>query len=150
MRHYTDSFYFGIIVKFCCPRVVRYLPRQLRRRWSAQKEENTPNGHLCIWMPLLSSEFQLIIHSATDDSLQIYFDAVPFRESNQFQIMMHLVVGKRPERLETQRMEDDEWNLIQSCWHSIRSERPSVRDIVKTMTSIVHAGDDKRTDWDNN
>ena len=100
-------------------------------------KKNTPNRPLCIRMPLLPSEFQLIIHSAADGGLQIYFDAIPFGGGlSQFHVMKHLAVGKRPERLETPRMEDDEWNLIQSCWHSIPSERPNFRDIVKAMTSI--------------
>ena len=79
------------------------------------------------------------IHPAADDGPQIYFNAVPFAESSQFQIMRHLADGERPIRLETPRMEDGEWDIIQRCWVAKPSVRLNVEDVVKTMASILDA-----------
>ncbi|KAF8710136.1 hypothetical protein AX14_013425 [Amanita brunnescens Koide BX004] len=70
---------------------------------------------------------------------QIYFNAVPFAELSQFQIMRHLADGERPIRLEMPRMEDGEWDIIQRCWVAKPSVRLNVEDVVKTMASIVDA-----------
>ncbi|KAF8331203.1 kinase-like domain-containing protein [Amanita rubescens] len=40
----------------------------------------------------------------------------------------------RPDRLRSPKMEDDTWNLIQSCWKSQPSERPTMEEIAKTLT----------------
>jgi len=42
--------------------------------------------------------------------------------------------GARPDRLRSPKMEDDTWNLIQSCWKPKHSERPTMEEIVKTLT----------------
>ena len=43
-------------------------------------------------------------------------------------------------------MDDYEWNLILGCWVSITSVRPKMEDVVKTMTSTIHADDDGQPD----
>ena len=75
---------------------------------------------------------------------------MPFAESNQFQIVKYLADGEHPVRLETPSMDDYEWNLILGCWVSITSARPKMEDVVKTMTSTIHADDDGQPDEHNN
>jgi hypothetical protein len=49
---------------------------------------------------------------------------------------MRLVTnGGRPDRLEDPKMEDETWDLVQSCWNYKPSERPTMEEIVKTLIS---------------
>lgn len=58
---------------------------------------------------------------------------------------MRLVLnGKRPDRLENPKMEDNTWNIIQSCWESIPSTRPTMEQIAMRLTSLA-----KLTEWPN-
>ncbi len=65
---------------------------------------------------------------------QTFFDTVPFRGTNDFQIMRLLAKGKRPDRLESPRMADSTWDLIQRCWESIPSKRPTMEQIMEMLT----------------
>jgi hypothetical protein len=49
--------------------------------------------------------------------------------------MRAVLSGARPRRLENPRMEDDTWNLLQSCWERNPSERPPMERIVAMMTA---------------
>ncbi|KAF8689674.1 hypothetical protein AX14_003217 [Amanita brunnescens Koide BX004] len=64
----------------------------------------------------------------------IFFDVVPFQLRSDSQIIRLIMSGKRPKRLDYPRMEDNAWNLIQSCWKPKGSERPTMDNIVKTLT----------------
>ena len=64
---------------------------------------------------------------------QTFFDTVPFHGISEFQIIRLLAKGKRPHRLENPRMEDNTWNVIQRCWESIPSERPTMEQIVEKL-----------------
>jgi len=63
----------------------------------------------------------------------IFFDTVPFHGKNNFQIMRLVKSGKRPDRHEQPRIDDCTWNLIQSCWESDPSKRPTLDRIVETL-----------------
>jgi hypothetical protein len=65
---------------------------------------------------------------------QTFFDNVPFSGKNDFQVARLVMDGVRPGRLESPAMEDDTWNLIQSCWEPIPSKRPTIDQIVKALT----------------
>ena len=65
---------------------------------------------------------------------QIFFNALPFHGSNEFQIMRHIMNGKRPNQLQSPKMGDKAWHLIQSCWESIPSKRPKMKKIVEVLT----------------
>ncbi|KAF8349572.1 kinase-like domain-containing protein, partial [Amanita rubescens] len=62
----------------------------------------------------------------------MFFDVKPFHGMNHYQIMRSVTSGLRPERLENPRLEDDAWNLIQSCWKAGPSERPTMEQILQT------------------
>lgn len=47
-----------------------------------------------------------------------------------FRIDQLVTTGQHPNRLEFPKMEDDTWSLIQSCWRSDASERPTMQQIV--------------------
>jgi len=64
---------------------------------------------------------------------QTFFDTVPFHGTNEFQIMRLLAKGKRPHRLESPKMADNTWNLVQRCWESIPSKRPTMEQIVEML-----------------
>ncbi len=65
---------------------------------------------------------------------QIFFNTVPFQGKGQLQVMAAVTNGMRPDRLESPRMEDNVWNLIQKCWTSKPSERPTMGEVMKTLT----------------
>jgi len=69
----------------------------------------------------------------------IFFDTIPFQGSNGLQVMQLVTKGVHPERLTSPRMEDNTWNLIQSCWQSKFSERPTMEQIVMTLTSMTQS-----------
>ena len=65
---------------------------------------------------------------------QIFFDSTPFRGKNEIQIFQLVIKGKRPDRLESPRMEDDTWHLIQRCWEPIPSKRWTIKDIATALS----------------
>jgi len=68
-----------------------------------------------------------------------FFDTIPFHGSNGLQVMQLVTKGIRPKRLTSPRMEDRTWNLIQSCWQSNFSERPTMEQILAILTSATQA-----------
>ncbi|KAF8328317.1 kinase-like domain-containing protein [Amanita rubescens] len=64
----------------------------------------------------------------------IFFDIVPFHGKDILRITRSLISGDRPNRLQSPRMDDDTWNLIESCWKSRPSERPTMEEIMKRLT----------------
>ena len=68
---------------------------------------------------------------------QIFFDTIPFQGEGPLQIMAAVTSGARPGRLESPGMEDNVWNLIQNCWTSKPSERPTMGEVVNTLTTVV-------------
>jgi serine/threonine protein kinase len=73
-------------------------------------------------------------NSTLNDVLaQIFFDTVPFHGKRDFQIIRLVTKGVRPERLENPIMEEHLWNLVQRCWTSTASERPTMEEIMATL-----------------
>ncbi|KAF8328316.1 hypothetical protein F5887DRAFT_151059 [Amanita rubescens] len=68
----------------------------------------------------------------------IFFDTVPFQGAGLLQIIGAVTSGMRPDRLESPRMEDNVWNLIQKCWTSKPLERPTMGEVVKTLAPLDH------------
>ena len=67
---------------------------------------------------------------------QIFFDTAPFDGNSDLQIMRLVTNGGRPDRLQSPQMENETWDLIQSCWNAKPSERPTMRQIVRTLTLL--------------
>ena len=67
---------------------------------------------------------------------QTFFDTTPFNGNSDLQIMRLVMNGGRPDRLQSPQMENETWDLIQSCWNSKPSERPTMKQIVKTLTLL--------------
>jgi hypothetical protein len=44
------------------------------------------------------------------------------------------MAGSRSDRLDGPGMEDNKWNLIQSCWEHTPSKRTTIEQIVTTLT----------------
>jgi len=65
---------------------------------------------------------------------QTFFNTVPFHKSNELQIIRLITNGERPSQLQSPNMEDKTWKLIQSCWESIPSKRPKMKEIVELLT----------------
>ena len=55
---------------------------------------------------------------------------------NHYQIMRSVTSGLRPDRLENPRLEDEGWNLIQHCWKTKPSERPTMEQILETLSRL--------------
>ena len=86
-------------------------------------------------MPLLCSTSSDLVQWHVERRLaQIFFDTVPFHGKRDFQIIRLLTKGARPERLDSPVMEEHIWNVIQRCWKSIPSERPTMEEIMATLT----------------
>ncbi|KAF8324802.1 kinase-like domain-containing protein [Amanita rubescens] len=68
---------------------------------------------------------------------EIYFGIAPFSDLGEYQIIKRVTDGERPWRLETPRMGDVTWDLIQNCWAPNPSARPNMEDVVVEMTSIL-------------
>ncbi|KAF8326237.1 kinase-like domain-containing protein, partial [Amanita rubescens] len=66
----------------------------------------------------------------------VFFDTVPFHGINDFQIVRLVMDGKRPDRLERPKMEENAWGLIQNCWETIPSKRPTMEEIVAVSTPL--------------
>ena len=64
-----------------------------------------------------------------------FFDTSPFQEKRGlFEIMRAVLSGARPCQQENPRMEDDAWNLVQSCWERNPSDRPPMERIVAMLS----------------
>ncbi|KAF8351801.1 kinase-like domain-containing protein [Amanita rubescens] len=63
----------------------------------------------------------------------IFFDTVPFEGKTDYQITRLVTAGKRPDRLANPGMDEDTWNLIQSCWKHLPLERPTMEEIVRML-----------------
>ena len=65
---------------------------------------------------------------------QIFFNTVPFHTSSEHQIIRLITNGNRPAQLQSPKMEDNTWHLVQSCWESVPSKRPKMSKIVEALT----------------
>jgi len=64
----------------------------------------------------------------------IFFNTVPFgKDCSLFRISWLVVNGKRPGRLETPKISEKTWKLIESCWKPKPSERPEIEQIVLSL-----------------
>ncbi|KAF8313734.1 kinase-like domain-containing protein [Amanita rubescens] len=62
-----------------------------------------------------------------------FFNTIPFQGRNNFQVVRLVTGGMRPTRLESPRMEDNTWNLIENCWKFNPSERLTMEQIVRML-----------------
>ena len=76
---------------------------------------------------------RLIQHVECRCPVQIFFDTVPFHGNNDLQVMRLVTNGVCPKRLNIPIMEDYTWNIVQRCWGSNPSGRPTMEDIVKML-----------------
>ncbi|KAF8690274.1 hypothetical protein AX14_003036 [Amanita brunnescens Koide BX004] len=63
----------------------------------------------------------------------IFFNTVPFQGKYEYQIMRLVTSGGRPRRLESPRMDNSTWTIIQSCWRNNPVLRPAIEDIRTQM-----------------
>ncbi|KAF8343515.1 kinase-like domain-containing protein [Amanita rubescens] len=66
-----------------------------------------------------------------------FFGSTPFHGKNEIQIFHLVAKGKRPDRLESPRMEDDTWHLIQRCWEPIPSKRSTIKDVATALAQHI-------------
>ena len=70
--------------------------------------------------------------------VQIFFNTVPFgKDCSFFRVSWLVVNGKRPGRLETPKMSDKTWKLVESCWKPEDSERPRMEGIELSIRSSL-------------
>jgi hypothetical protein len=69
----------------------------------------------------------------SDLPVQIFFNTVPFQGKYEYQIMRLVTSGGRPRRLESPRMDNSTWTIIQSCWRNNPVLRPAIEDIRTQM-----------------
>jgi len=62
-----------------------------------------------------------------------FFNSAPFHDKAPIQIPLLVTGGKHPDRLDSPRMEDDTWDLIQRCWKYIPSERSTMEDMATAL-----------------
>ena len=74
------------------------------------------------------------------DSAMVCADNVPFHENNNLQVLRLVTSGRRPQRWENPRMEDNVWDLIYSCMETISPQRPTMEYILRMVTSFAQAG----------
>ncbi|KAF8351810.1 kinase-like domain-containing protein [Amanita rubescens] len=60
----------------------------------------------------------------------VFFGTMPFQGETLYRIIPYILNGKRPSRLDSPKMDDDTWNLVQQCWSHNPSGRPSMDEIV--------------------
>ena len=68
---------------------------------------------------------------------QIFFNTIPFRTKNGYQIIRLVTNGARPERLNSPAIDNGVWELIELCWKHHASERPTMQKIVETMAPFA-------------
>jgi len=69
--------------------------------------------------------------------VQIFFDSVPYQGESPLRIAWLVTTGDRPPLLDNPEMEENLWKFINDCWASQATERPSMNQIVKTVTSFI-------------
>ena len=105
---------------------------KMKRRY-AKLRKLTFTRLVAFIMPSVSDYF-LTLFSTLNNDLQTFFDAGLFPGMSEHQIMRTVIEGRRPKRLEKPKMEDNTWELIQSCWRPIPSHRPTMEEIVTALT----------------
>ena len=71
--------------------------------------------------------------------MQIFFDTVPFEGKSILQTVRLLVRGAQPDRFQSPSIDDETWNLIEDCWKTRPSERPTMEQIVTRLTSFAQS-----------
>ncbi|KAF8351865.1 kinase-like domain-containing protein [Amanita rubescens] len=65
----------------------------------------------------------------------IFFDTLPFLGRSEYQIPRLVTSGSRPDRLKNPTIDDNIWDIIQSCWSAKPSDRWTMEKIVESLTS---------------
>ena len=69
--------------------------------------------------------------------VQIFFNAVPSAEENPYRIFNLVTSATHPPRLEDPKMQESLWQLINDCWKSRASERPTMNQIVDMIKLFI-------------
>jgi len=64
----------------------------------------------------------------------IYFDTLPYEGKGAYEIVLLVARGEHPIQLASPRIDDHTWDLIRSCLEFIPPNRPTMEQIVKTLT----------------
>ncbi|KAF8332437.1 kinase-like domain-containing protein [Amanita rubescens] len=75
---------------------------------------------------------------------EIFFDAMPFANMGEYQVILRVMNGERPNRLAQPWMSDPEWNMVQHCWIPNSFGRPDMNYVVEAMRKNP-GGDISRT-----
>ncbi|KAF8339465.1 kinase-like domain-containing protein [Amanita rubescens] len=68
---------------------------------------------------------------------EIHYDNIPFAGKQELQIMALVFRDKRPPRLDEPSFSDEAWSVIQRCWVREASKRPSMTDIVESISQFA-------------
>src|SRR6266550_5370631 len=106
---------------------------------SGWKDDTQNNGNRCLRfrLHLFCCAYGSLLDRciANPRPVQTFFDSAPFHDKSHYQIVRLITNGERPDRLESPRMEDDTWHLIQKCWEPIPSKRSTIKDIATALAS---------------
>lgn len=86
----------------------------------------------------------LLPEGATHPFAQVYTGQVPWgadvEDSNVRFAVLHKALPDRPteEQCGGKAVVDEVWALLESCWETEPSERPSMTEVVKTLEAILN------------
>ncbi len=113
-----------------------YLPCSPRATYTMRIVMHRKGANLRRQMYMRSAAFimqyvshTLIYPGCWEQSVQIFFNTVPFQGKFEYQIMRLVTSGGRPLRLDSPKMENNIWHIIQSCWKNSPSARPTVEEV---------------------
>ena len=69
--------------------------------------------------------------------VQIFFNAIPYAAEPPFLILTLVTSATHPPRLETPKMKESLWKLINDCWKFRASERPTMNRIVDAIKLFI-------------
>ena len=76
------------------------------------------------------------ISSALLTILQIFTGSMPFADvRNDALVVHHVLGGKRPKRETCQEIDQNLWNILQSCWNTDPTQRPSMSTVLAFLQS---------------
>lgn len=110
---------------------------KVTRRSIGKKQWNPTFMHSAVSITRCVSSSHELIHHIERLVIQIFFNTIPFHESNEFQTIRFIINGERPSQLQSPEMGDNTWHLIQSCWESVPSKRPKMTEIVEALALPV-------------
>jgi len=87
---------------------------------------------------------------------EIFSGEVPFFETkNDAAVLLAVIKGQRPTRSPAEKcidrgLSDEMWNLMENCWNENPIKRPTAKQIVECVSSLVRRPEDRLPlcDWD--